>query len=1014
MKTARKYLSYLLLFIFFLNLFVHLSYLKEFNKELRIETSLAPSVKSSEDAIEESDIEILTIDNLIVDDNFNRVDDALEKKRHFSVEPVRILVFFNHTANLTVFESFIEQKNLSLISSGKYPFPFYSFNSTSDFIQEIVENFDGILGIKEDCESSSNMVESLRNVGVFPAVHADYGLKGDSNMSVAVLDRGVDDSHPALSGSLIFWKDFSVNNYSTPTDPVGHGTAVSSLIIGRPFNTTDGVGRQVVSNVENYDWPNSILEKNKEYIWYTGGYNITAEGEISYTASWSRKDSITGVEILKYCITTNNGTYLANVSSPLQNTNYTVSFNLTQEHLGIIKVGYVFRRINDTTYSSYILHSETHIPFNYTHEHTNFTGVAPNVNLVGLRVVYESDILQAIEWLLNNSKSFNIAIACMSFGINSNAVHIAVRSLVEHGIVVVAAAGNEINSTNLAGSLANTPGSVAEAISVGATTNNNSLTSYSANGGVSISGNTSKPDIVAPGGEFSYKYESTYPLLLPDSNHGDFIREIPQGINNPLLYDLLPDRFPNDLAYYSGTSFSAPIVAGAALLMMETDGGMDSWQYKKPKVMEIKARLLMTAAETGQSRLFYPSMSPSVDRGGKDVHEGYGLLNVKAAVDTYRNQISSNSSHSGYLTSPKYQIFNISNVWAARMNFRTDKYYDFILTTNSSADFDIYIYEANGNQYGDPILLDKKATIGLGLNESMRFNVDSNKTAIITVKCLNGSGDFQLDIIEYPDYSAPNSISIINDLSGKFYSQIVKIQPAGIDLGTGIRIYEVFGQRKDSNDTYRLIYRFNATQSIDVPVQALDDGYYNIYLKAIDGAGNYNFSETKLVAIDNTSPYSVSFIEPNDYYLRAYGDFYLIIDAKDGFSGIQTVYILDYRTRAIFSAVSKEDGPYVFLWRSRLKDDGDWYILGSAVDKAGNFKDTAYGITINIVNQIEQQRTLSIYLSVGVVSLVLLYYVSKYILLNVNLDEIADYFRVIPYKIQSKLLPHRGEGPMLR
>ncbi len=846
------------------------------------------------------------------------------------------------------------------------------------------------------------MVESLTRIGVFPSLHRDYGYKGDPNMRVAVLDRGVDTSHPSLVGSVVYWKDFTANNYLTPTDPAGHGTAVSSLIVGRPFNTTDGTGRQIISNVENMDWNNNFIELNKEYIWLTGGYNISVAGEISYTASWARKDGITGVEILKYCITTDNGTYLANVSTPLQNTNYTVSFNLTQEHFGIIKVGYIFRRISSSAYSSYILHSETRIPFNYGSEHTNFTGVAPNVNLVALRVIYESEIVDAINWLINNSRTYNITVACMSFGISSTLVHNSVRALINSGVVVVAAAGNEISSTNLAGSLTNTPGSVAEAISVGATTNNNSLTSYSANGGLSLSGNTSKPDIVAPGGEFSYKYESTYPLLLPDSNFGDLIKERPQGISNPTIYDSFPDRYPNDLSFYSGTSFSAPIVAGTALLMMESIGGVQAWPFTKERVMELKARLLMTAAETGQSRLYYPSMSPTLDRGGKDVHEGYGLLNAQAACDTYRNKIMANSTHIGTLTAPKSYIFNVSNVWAAQMNFSSNKFYDLHLTTNDLADFDIYIYESYGNSFGDPILLDKKATSGLGLNETLRFNVDRNKTSIITIKCLHGSGSFRLEIIESPDFDAPHSIAISNDLSGKFFSRVLRIQPIGFDQGTGIRRYELYGRLNDSGTPYQLISSFNTTQSVEIPVHQLSDGYYQIYIKAIDGAELSNTSAIRMVAIDNNAPYIVRFIEPNDYYLRAYGNFYLTIEAKDGFSGIQTVFILDYRTRAIFSSASKEEGPYVFLWSSRLKDDGDWYILGSAIDKAGNYKDTDTGLTVVIVNGLEQQRTLINYLSFGVVSFVLLYYISKYIILHVNLGDLIEYFKEIPVKINLK------------
>ena len=171
-------------------------------------------------------------------------------------------------------------------------------------------------------------------------------------------------------------------------------------------------------------------------------------------------------------------------------------------------------------------------------------------------------------------------------------------------------------------------------------------------------------------------------------------------------------------------------------------------------------------------------------------------------------------------------------------------------------------------------------------------------------------------------------------------------------------------------------------------------------MQALDGAGNSNKSDSQIVAIDNTPPDAVYYIEPNDYYMRAYGNFYIIINATDAFSGIQTVYILDYQTRGIFSSATKETGPYVFLWPSTMEDDGDWYIIGSAKDKAGNFKDTAYGITVKIVNKIEQELALLRYSIFGIVSFVMLYYVAKRILFNVDLSQLSEYFTRLPSKVK--------------
>ncbi|WP_456444186.1 S8 family serine peptidase [Thermococcus sp.] len=50
-----------------------------------------------------------------------------------------------------------------------------------------------------------------------------------SGVTVAVVDTGIDASHPDLQGKVIGWKDF-VNNRTTPYDDNGHGTHVAGII----------------------------------------------------------------------------------------------------------------------------------------------------------------------------------------------------------------------------------------------------------------------------------------------------------------------------------------------------------------------------------------------------------------------------------------------------------------------------------------------------------------------------------------------------------------------------------------------------------------------------------------------------------------------------------------------------------------------------------------------------------------------------------------------------------------
>jgi type VII secretion-associated serine protease mycosin len=52
-------------------------------------------------------------------------------------------------------------------------------------------------------------------------------------VTVAVIDSGVDATHPELSGKVILGEDFVDGSTDARTDPVGHGTAVASIIAGK-------------------------------------------------------------------------------------------------------------------------------------------------------------------------------------------------------------------------------------------------------------------------------------------------------------------------------------------------------------------------------------------------------------------------------------------------------------------------------------------------------------------------------------------------------------------------------------------------------------------------------------------------------------------------------------------------------------------------------------------------------------------------------------------------------------
>src|SRR5438552_13028020 len=159
-----------------------------------------------------------------------------------------------------------------------------------------------------------------------------------------------------------------------------------------------------------------------------------------------------------------------------------------------------------------------------------YLGIAPNAKLINLRVLNSlgtgtvSTTLTALDWVMANKATYNIRVVNMSLGTaavdsyKNDPICRAVRRLVNSGVVVVVAAGNQ--GKNSAGQKIygqiNCPGNEPSAITVGAANtfgtdarSDDGVTTYSSRGptrsswtdslGVKHYDNMIKPDLVAPG-----------------------------------------------------------------------------------------------------------------------------------------------------------------------------------------------------------------------------------------------------------------------------------------------------------------------------------------------------------------------------------------------------------------------------------------------------------------------------------------------------------------------------------
>lgn len=166
----------------------------------------------------------------------------------------------------------------------------------------------------------------------------------------------------------------------------------------------------------------------------------------------------------------------------------------------------------------------------------------------------------------------------------------AIRYAHRHGVMVVGAAGNE--GVQQVAYPARSP----EVVSVGATTEDRCLASYS-NGGSGL-------DLVAPGGN-----SDTTTLSDPNCH---WTRRLPNIYQMTFFNPAHPRRFgfPND---WYGTSMSAPHVAAAAALVIAS-----RVLGRHPSPAQILARLEATAQPLGSGR-----PNPSY---------GYGLIDAGAAT----------------------------------------------------------------------------------------------------------------------------------------------------------------------------------------------------------------------------------------------------------------------------------------------------------------------------------------------------------------------------------------------
>ncbi|MFN0124232.1 MAG: S8 family peptidase, partial [Blastocatellia bacterium] len=215
-----------------------------------------------------------------------------------------------------------------------------------------------------------------------------------------------------------------------------------------------------------------------------------------------------------------------------------------------------------------------------------YAGIASGAKIISLRVLNSegtgrvSWVLNALQWVRANAAAAKIRVVNLSLGApavesyRDDPMCRAVRGLVDAGLVVVAAAGNE--GKDAAGrkqyGAINSPAHEPAALTVGAANDfgtisrvDDGVATYSSRGptrgfrtdenGEKQYDNLIKPDLVATGNR----------LLAAESDKNYLLRQY------PFLEGGVSSKIPHKYMRLSGSSMATPIVSGAVALILQTN-----------------------------------------------------------------------------------------------------------------------------------------------------------------------------------------------------------------------------------------------------------------------------------------------------------------------------------------------------------------------------------------------------------------------------------------------------------
>jgi hypothetical protein len=552
--------------------------------------------------------------------------------------------------------------------------------------------------------------------------------RGRAEHRIAVLDSGIDDSHPALRYAAGGWRDLIETGNTSPEDRLGHGTMVAGIAAG--------TGAMPTAN--QLDITFTGLFPSPEGTAATFTYPIRTGSSGRALASTLYWEAAAGSHRITFSSETGQVGSLAGATDPL------VASTTVIGNSEAFRVAFASQTGDAGNTAGTFFQGQVRTPYNAYDSDPLLAGVAPGASIVGARIVDDtgatssSRIIDGLEWVATNRATLQIVVVNLSVTLDGGTldptVDAAVNSLVDRGVAVVVAAGNGQQVPAYIGS----PGTAANAITVGATNHLDQTTFYTSIGDPS---RAAKPDLVAPGGsDAALGTANTRPIIGPDSNDADAAR-------SGTTYTIQTDTFANDYAAGYGTSYAAAMVAGAVALIADARSG---WAWYEPHPsdanffaeapLSAKSLLTMTATEvqageTSASGLSVVSPGPPGRAAApQDRTEGFGRLNVQAALETFTLPFRASEGNATLGSAPTSR-----KAWGRYVDLGAGQQVTAHMTVGPALDADLYLYDAVPLSNGTPRML-RSSTGGVGSTETISYTATAAGRYYLVAKWVSGDG----------------------------------------------------------------------------------------------------------------------------------------------------------------------------------------------------------------------------------------------------------------------------------